>query len=132
MVRPVNWRWGRRRGFPLISPSLLGGFDILFQLRHSRLDIQIQRFTRETKDAQGEQVCPFNLPWEHAGTVPVVVTTAFGSVTSTVTLAQFGPSFFLLDSKHVQQRQYHAGFCGSVRPRPLPAQPDSPIRSWNR
>src|ERR1039458_1802758 len=39
--------------FPLISPSLLGGFDILFQLRHSRLDIQIQRFTRETKDAQG-------------------------------------------------------------------------------
>src|ERR1035441_4393858 len=38
--------------FPLISPSLLGGFDVLFQLRHSRLDIQIQRFTRETEGAQ--------------------------------------------------------------------------------
>ncbi len=35
------------------------------------------------------------------GAVPVVVATAFGSATSTVTLAQFGPSFFLLDSKHV-------------------------------
>jgi uncharacterized protein (TIGR03437 family) len=35
------------------------------------------------------------------GPVPVVVTTATGSFTSTVTLAQFAPSFFLLDSKHV-------------------------------
>jgi uncharacterized protein (TIGR03437 family) len=35
------------------------------------------------------------------GTVPVVVTTATGSATSTVALAQFGPSFFLLDAKHV-------------------------------
>jgi len=35
------------------------------------------------------------------GAVPVVVTTPSGSETSTVTLAQFGPSFFLLDSKHV-------------------------------
>jgi uncharacterized protein (TIGR03437 family) len=35
------------------------------------------------------------------GAVPVVVTTASGSATSTVTLAAFGPSFFLLDSKHV-------------------------------
>ena len=35
------------------------------------------------------------------GTVPVVVTTATGSATSTVKLAQFGPSFFLLDAKHV-------------------------------
>jgi uncharacterized protein (TIGR03437 family) len=35
------------------------------------------------------------------GAVPVVVTTAGGSATSTVTLAQFGPSFFLLDTKHV-------------------------------
>jgi uncharacterized protein (TIGR03437 family) len=35
------------------------------------------------------------------GSVPVVVTTAGGTVTSTVTLAQFAPSFLLLDSKHV-------------------------------
>jgi uncharacterized protein (TIGR03437 family) len=35
------------------------------------------------------------------GTVPVVVTTASGSTRSTVTLAQFGPSFSLLDTKHV-------------------------------
>lgn len=36
------------------------------------------------------------------GTVPVVVTTGNGSVTSSVTLAQFGPSFCLLgDDKHV-------------------------------
>ncbi len=35
------------------------------------------------------------------GSVQVVVTTPSGSVTSTVTLAQFGPSFSLLDAKHV-------------------------------
>ncbi len=35
------------------------------------------------------------------GSVPVVVTTEFGSVTSNVTLGQFAPSFFLLDAKHV-------------------------------
>ena len=35
------------------------------------------------------------------GSVQVVVTTSFGSATSNVTLAQFAPSFFLLDSKHV-------------------------------
>jgi uncharacterized protein (TIGR03437 family) len=35
------------------------------------------------------------------GIVPVVVTTAGGSVTSSVTLAQFAPSFLLLDAKHV-------------------------------
>lgn len=35
------------------------------------------------------------------GTVPVVVTTANGSGASTVTLAQFGPSFLLLDKTHV-------------------------------
>ncbi len=35
------------------------------------------------------------------GPVPVVVTTEFGSATSNVTLAQFAPSFFLLDAKHV-------------------------------
>jgi uncharacterized protein (TIGR03437 family) len=35
------------------------------------------------------------------GAVPVVISTASGSGTSTVTLAQFGPSFFLLDAKHV-------------------------------
>jgi virginiamycin B lyase len=35
------------------------------------------------------------------GIVPVVVTTSSGSATSTVTLAQFGPSFLLLDAKHV-------------------------------
>jgi uncharacterized protein (TIGR03437 family) len=35
------------------------------------------------------------------GSVPVVVTTAAGNANATVTLAQFGPSFFLLDSKHV-------------------------------
>jgi uncharacterized protein (TIGR03437 family) len=35
------------------------------------------------------------------GTVPVVVTTANGSATSTVTLAQLAPSFLLLDTKHV-------------------------------
>ena len=35
------------------------------------------------------------------GSVPVVVTTAGGTATSTVTLAQFAPSFLLLDSKHV-------------------------------
>jgi uncharacterized protein (TIGR03437 family) len=33
--------------------------------------------------------------------VPVVVTTAGGSATSTVTLAPFAPSFLLLDNKHV-------------------------------
>ena len=35
------------------------------------------------------------------GSVTVVVTTAVGTATATVTLAQFAPSFFLLDSKHV-------------------------------
>ncbi len=35
------------------------------------------------------------------GTVPVVVTTANGVVSSSVTIAQFAPSFSLLDSKHV-------------------------------
>ena len=36
------------------------------------------------------------------GVVPVVITTASGTtVKSTVTLAQFGPEFFLLDGKHV-------------------------------
>jgi len=35
------------------------------------------------------------------GTVPVVVMTANGSATSTVTLAPFAPSFLLLDTKHV-------------------------------
>jgi len=35
------------------------------------------------------------------GSVPVVVTTSGGSGSSNVTLAQFAPSFFLLDSKHV-------------------------------
>jgi|CZKS01.1.fsa_nt_gi uncharacterized protein (TIGR03437 family) len=35
------------------------------------------------------------------GNVPVVVTTAGGSSTATVTLARFAPSFFLQDSKHV-------------------------------
>jgi uncharacterized protein (TIGR03437 family) len=35
------------------------------------------------------------------GTVSVTVTTPAGSVTSTATLGQFGPSFSLLDGKHV-------------------------------
>jgi uncharacterized protein (TIGR03437 family) len=35
------------------------------------------------------------------GTVPVAVTTATGTATSTVTLGPVGPSFSLLDSKHV-------------------------------
>jgi len=35
------------------------------------------------------------------GSVPVVVTTTNGSATTTVTLGQFGPSFSLLDGKHV-------------------------------
>jgi uncharacterized protein (TIGR03437 family) len=35
------------------------------------------------------------------GSVPVVVTTAGGTFTSTVTLVQFAPSFILFDSKHV-------------------------------
>lgn len=35
------------------------------------------------------------------GTVPVVVQTATGSTTSTVTLSQFGPSFSLLDATHI-------------------------------
>jgi uncharacterized protein (TIGR03437 family) len=35
------------------------------------------------------------------GTVPVVVATAAGKTTSTVTMAQFAPSFSLLDAKHV-------------------------------
>jgi uncharacterized protein (TIGR03437 family) len=35
------------------------------------------------------------------GAVPVVVTTHWGSATATVTLAQFGPSFFLLADNHV-------------------------------
>jgi len=35
------------------------------------------------------------------GSVSVVVTTANGSATSTVSLGQFGPSFSLLDAKHV-------------------------------
>jgi uncharacterized protein (TIGR03437 family) len=36
-----------------------------------------------------------------SGMVPVVITTASGIVKSTVTLAQFSPAFFLLDSTHV-------------------------------
>jgi uncharacterized protein (TIGR03437 family) len=35
------------------------------------------------------------------GPVPVAVTTGAGTTTSTVTLAQFAPSFLLLDNKHV-------------------------------
>jgi len=35
------------------------------------------------------------------GSVPVVVTTTGGTISSTVTLAEFAPSFSLLDSKHV-------------------------------
>jgi uncharacterized protein (TIGR03437 family) len=35
------------------------------------------------------------------GVVPVVITTSAGSVKSTVTLAQFGPAFFMLDATHV-------------------------------
>ncbi len=35
------------------------------------------------------------------GSVSVVVTTEFGTATSSVTLAQVAPSFFLLDAKHV-------------------------------
>jgi uncharacterized protein (TIGR03437 family) len=35
------------------------------------------------------------------GTVPVVVATASGNATSTVTLAQYAPSFLLLDVKHI-------------------------------
>ena len=35
------------------------------------------------------------------GVVPVVIMTGIGSALSTVTLAQFGPSFFLLDATHV-------------------------------
>jgi uncharacterized protein (TIGR03437 family) len=35
------------------------------------------------------------------GTVPVEVTTASGTATSTVTLASYGPSFMLLDARHV-------------------------------
>ena len=35
------------------------------------------------------------------GSVPVAVTTAGGTTTATVTLAQFAPSFLLLDSTHV-------------------------------
>jgi len=35
------------------------------------------------------------------GTVTVVVATANGSATSTVTLGRFGPSYALLDTKHV-------------------------------
>jgi uncharacterized protein (TIGR03437 family) len=35
------------------------------------------------------------------GPVPVVVTTTYGSAAATVTMAQFAPSFFLLDAKHV-------------------------------
>ncbi len=35
------------------------------------------------------------------GIVPVVVKTTGGSATATVTLAQFAPSFFMLDAKHV-------------------------------
>jgi uncharacterized protein (TIGR03437 family) len=36
-----------------------------------------------------------------SGSVAVVVTTGAGTATATVTLAQFAPSFFLLDGKHV-------------------------------
>jgi uncharacterized protein (TIGR03437 family) len=49
------------------------------------------------------------------GAVPVVVTTAAGSATSTVTLAPFGPAFFLLDAKHVAAiilRSYGSGAYG--------------------
>jgi trimeric autotransporter adhesin len=35
------------------------------------------------------------------GSVPVVVTSGGGSATSSITLASFAPTFFLLDSKHV-------------------------------
>jgi uncharacterized protein (TIGR03437 family) len=35
------------------------------------------------------------------GTVPLVITTSTGSVTSQVTLSQFSPAFFLLDATHV-------------------------------
>jgi uncharacterized protein (TIGR03437 family) len=40
-------------------------------------------------------------PATGTGIVDVVVTTANGSVTSNVILAQFGPSFLMLDTKHV-------------------------------
>ncbi len=35
------------------------------------------------------------------GSVPVAVITSAGTASASVTLSQFGPSFFLLDSKHV-------------------------------
>ncbi len=44
----------------------------------------------------------FQVPDDQAtGTVPVMVTTANGSTTATVTMAPYGPSFLLLDDKHV-------------------------------
>jgi uncharacterized protein (TIGR03437 family) len=49
------------------------------------------------------------------GKVSVVVTTAAGSATSTVTLSQFAPSFLLLDTKHVAGiilRSNHSGAYG--------------------
>ena len=53
------------------------------------------------------------------GTVSVVVTTAAGTATSTVTLSQFAPSFNLLDAKHVAGIILRSNGFGSLRWREL-------------
>jgi uncharacterized protein (TIGR03437 family) len=62
--------------------------------------------TVDGKPAYLEYVSPsqinFQVPDDTArGSVPVVITTTIGTVTSTATLDPFSPSFFLLDNKHV-------------------------------
>ena len=71
------------------------------------------------------------------GTVPVVVTTATGSATSTVTLVQFAPSFCLIDPKHVagiilRLATTQAHMAGGLTPTSAPAEIPLAIRPSRR
>jgi uncharacterized protein (TIGR03437 family) len=71
-------------------PTFLGGISVTINLKPAYLWlVSPEQINLQTPDDTA------------TGTVPVTVTTAGGTATSTVTLAQFGPSFSLLDAKHV-------------------------------
>jgi uncharacterized protein (TIGR03437 family) len=71
-------------------PTLLGGTSVTIDGKSAYLSF--------VSPAQINLQAPDDVT---TGPVPVVVTTANASATSTVVLSQFAPSFLLLDSKHV-------------------------------
>jgi uncharacterized protein (TIGR03437 family) len=91
--------WVSIRGTNLASSTVTGSGDFPTSLGGTSVTI-------DGKDAYLSYVSfgqiNLQVPDDTAiGSVPVVVTTGSGSVTSSVTLARFGPAFFLLDAKHV-------------------------------